>query len=155
MKKSIVITIKYGIILGIIIFFGIYIWLYNENKIENGINPKDCITNYSWDNDPNRLKLPEISENLTLIIDFKNGTRLEFKNITLTNYYTSAFDLLNECCEVRYKIYCWDQVAFYVTHINNVGIGWTYKVNGIMVNAACNLVGLDNNSIVIWEFVGS
>ncbi|MHA1339316.1 MAG: DUF4430 domain-containing protein [Promethearchaeota archaeon] len=152
MRKKTKIIIEIVISIMIIFIFGISIILYKNNGNTN--NPIDCNQNYSWHTDPNRLKLPEMAENLTLRVDFKNGTILEFTNVSLENHYTSVFDLLNKCCDIKYQIYCWNPVAIYVTYINNVGVGWTYKLNGVIVNLAANYVAVQNNSIVLWEFVG-
>jgi hypothetical protein len=114
----------------------------------------DCTVGYTWESDPNRLNFPETRTNLTLIVNYKNGTIEEYKEIDLNNHYTTVFDLVNKCCTIEYTIYCWSPISLFITRINNIGVGWIYKVNDYMTPSACNTVSPLDDSIIYWEFVG-
>lgn len=152
MKKKTKTAIESLITLGIIA--GVTIGIVINNLNTDPENP-DCRVGYSWDNDPNRLNFPETRTNLTLIVNYKNGTIDEFKEIDLNNHYTTVFDLVNTCCDIEYNIYCWAVPTIFITHINAIGVGWIYKVNDYMTPAGCNTVSPVDDSIIYWEFVGS
>jgi hypothetical protein len=120
----------------------------------------DSIRPYSWDTDPKRLEFPETVSNLTLIIYYgsSNGTTEEFQNITLTDHYTTVFDLINEYSIVEFRIY-WqnDNAVFYVSSINylkeTATEGWRYTINDQYALGA-NTISPANNSVVRWFFTG-
>jgi len=60
-------------------------------------------------------------ENITLIIDYSGvKTNEKFENINLTNYETTAYHLLLNCCEIVIIDYDW---GVYIKEINGVGVG--------------------------------
>lgn len=108
---------------------------------------------YSWATDPNRLTMPETRENLTLIVDYKNGTIDEFEDIDLFDHYTTCFDLLNKCCRIDYKTYNWQPKSFFIEEINGLSGDWVYEVNDESIPAAANVVSPPNDSVVFWEYI--
>ncbi|MBD3352042.1 MAG: hypothetical protein GF364_11200 [Candidatus Lokiarchaeota archaeon] len=121
------------------------ILLYNNNS--NGNNDH---SDYSWASDPNRLNMPEERSNLTLIIDFNNGTVLEFKDVDLDDHYTTEFDLVNSCCIIEYDIYWWTPVSFFISSINGLKGDWTFEVEGEYIPTGANTISPENNSISEW-----
>ena len=90
----------------VIIIASFFIFRPNNNGTEynndDAYNPDDA---YSWENDNRRLSYLDTVSNLTLQIDYGNGTIRELTNVTLTDHYTSAFDLLAKNAEIKYTIY--------------------------------------------------
>lgn len=147
-KSTIEFLITLGIIAGVIVGIGL-------NNLNTNPEGNDCRIGYDWGNDPNRLNFPESRTNLTLIVNYKNGTIEEYKEIDLNNHYTTVFDLVNLCCQIEYDIYCWAVPTIFITYINTIGIGWIYKINDYMTPSGCNTVSPPNDAIIYWEFVGS
>lgn len=117
-------------------------------------SPDETGDAYSWSTDPNRLSMPETKENLTLIVDYKNGTVDTFEKIDLNNHYTTVFDLVNKCCTINdYDIYNWDPKSFFINSINGRSGDWVYEVNDVSIPAASNVVSPANDSVVYWEYI--
>ncbi len=122
----------------ILIFFGFFIipmiQSSNNNKIEN------------------RSELLFEVTNITIIIDYSDVKDSEiFKNINLTNFKTTAFHALLNCCDVVAQDHGW---GIYVKQINGVGEGWIYTVNNeSLPNIPSNLFNLIDNDIVKWTHV--
>jgi hypothetical protein len=144
MKKRIKTIIESIIVCGVIAAVAVGITL----------NKNDCSAGYTWAEDPNRLIFPETRTNLTLIVNYDNGTTEEYKEIDLDDHYTTVFDLVNKCCWVEYDLYCQDVPTFFITTINDIGEGWIYKINDYLVPAGCNTISPTDDSIIYWEFVG-
>ena len=75
----------------------------------------------------------------------------------LTNYETSVFDALLNCCSVDYIPY--PNGAVYITGIddvkNNINIAnhyWLYYVNGGQPSVGCSFYYLQNNSLLTWNY---
>ncbi|MHA2288273.1 MAG: hypothetical protein ACXABG_05760 [Promethearchaeota archaeon] len=66
-------------------------------------------------------------ENITLFIDYSGEQTNElYENISLTNFQTTVYHLLLNCCEVSVQNY---GGYIYVNEINGVGTGWIYTIN--------------------------
>jgi hypothetical protein len=91
-------------------------------------------------------------DNITLIIDYSGAkTNEKFENVSLTNYQTTAYHLLLNCCEITIQKY---GVYIYVDGINGVGTGWIYTVNdGVPPMLPVNYYNLLDNDIVKWKYV--
>ena len=117
---------------------GLDFWQNTENE-DTEINPKDTVSNIS------------------LTVDYNNGTKKIKKNFTLTDGKITVFDALVKWCEVEYDEY--DSSGFYndyfVTSIDGKGEGWTYYVNEEYVGIASNKYDLSNGDTIEWRFVGS
>ncbi|MFX1496570.1 MAG: hypothetical protein ACFFBH_03495 [Promethearchaeota archaeon] len=86
--------------------------------------------------------------NITLMVDYGNGTIITVDNINLINHKTTAFDALNYSCEVIYKNY--GEMGYLVEAINGTYGNWLFYVNDEYVVAAANLYYLNNGDIVKW-----
>ena len=86
---SIVIVI---VVAGNIIYFG-------TDWLKPSINDN---SDYSWDTDENRLTFPESISNITLEIYYgeANGTTELYENISLSDHYTTIFDIMNLHCDI-------------------------------------------------------
>lgn len=65
--------------------------------------------------------------NLTLSIDYKNGTVDNFTDFSLDEGLTSVFHAVYKNCDIIYKIYA--NGDYYISNINGIDIGWIYYVN--------------------------
>ena len=85
-------------------------------------------------------------DNITLIIDYSGvKTNEKFENISLTNYQTTAYHLLLNCCEISIENY---GLQIYVKEINSV-TNWIYTVNNEpLSNIAANYYNLLDNDTV-------
>ncbi|MFX0012387.1 MAG: hypothetical protein ACFE9R_18890 [Candidatus Hermodarchaeota archaeon] len=91
-------------------------------------------------------------ENLTLFIDY-SGVKLNqlFENVSLTNFQTSVYHLLLNCCDISIKQYAG---FIYVNGINGVGTGWIYTVNdGTPPSIPSDYFYLLDNDTVKWKHV--
>ena len=91
-------------------------------------------------------------DNITLIIDYSGvKTNEKFENVSLTNYQTTVYHLLLNCCEITIQKY---GVYIYVDGINGVGTGWIYTVNdGVHPMLPVNYYNLLYNDIVKWKYI--
>ena len=91
-------------------------------------------------------------DNITLIIDYSGvKTNEKFENVSLTNYQTTVYHLLLNCCEISSQNY---GAYIYINGINGVGTGWIYTVNeGIPPMLAVNYYNLLDNDTVKWKYV--
>ena len=88
--------------------------------------------------------------NVTVIIDYSGVKNNElFENINLTNYKTTAYHALINCCSVVVQYY---GSGIYVEKINGVGV-WMYTVNEEYPNIASNYFNLMDNDTVKWKHV--
>ena len=90
-------------------------------------------------------------DNITLIIDYSGvKTNEKFENVSLTNYQTTVYHLLLNCCEIIIKNY---GLQIYIKEINSV-TSWIYTVNNEPPsNIAANYYNLLNNDTVKWKHV--
>jgi len=90
-------------------------------------------------------------DNITLIIDYSGvQTNEKFENVSLTNYQTTVYHLLLNCCEIIIKNY---GLQIYIKEINSV-TSWIYTVNNEPPsNIAANYYNLLNNDTVKWKHV--
>ncbi len=90
-------------------------------------------------------------DNITLIIDYSGvQTNEKFENVSLTNYQTTVYHLLLNCCEITIQNY---GLLIYVTEINSV-TNWIYTVNNDpLSNIAANYYNLLDNDTVKWKHV--
>jgi hypothetical protein len=149
---------------GIIIIASIVGFYILTNKTNNNQNQDETGTNNQtemceWDNDPFRLNYPQTVSNLTLIINYNNGTTISYSNCTLNNSYTSAFDLLRAYARVEF--YCQkfgQRNSFFVTSVDGraqdavEGRYWQYWVNGVYAQVASNVYVCQDNDVIEWRY---
>lgn len=91
--------------------------------------------------------------NISLSIDYSGEmTNDLFQNINLTNYKTTAYHVLLNCCDIQIRN---DPMGIYVKKINGVGEGWIYWINDDpLPNIPSNFFYLLDNDTVYWKYVG-
>ena len=89
-------------------------------------------------------------DNVTLVVNFKNGTMIERNNLFTNKVNATVFDLLDREFGVHYRIY---PNGYFVTSINGATGGYVYSVDGVSPGVASNLYPLANDSIIIWTKV--
>ncbi|MFW9876102.1 MAG: DUF4430 domain-containing protein [Candidatus Thorarchaeota archaeon] len=93
--------------------------------------------------------LPKVQD-ITLIIDYGNGTIKTLENLELTDYNTTAFDPLIKCCKVKYSDY--DEMGILVEEIDEIRGNWRYSVNGDFPGVSSNKYNLKNGDTVKWVY---
>jgi len=111
-------------------------------------NPESPINQDNGERDVKQYRV----ENITLIIDYSGIKPNEkFENINLTNYETTAYHILLNCCEIVILDYDW---GVYIKEINGVGVGWIYTINnGVPPSMPSNYFNLLDNDTVKWTHV--
>jgi hypothetical protein len=153
----------FGVIILVLVGFGAYFLftmdLNNGDPVYDNTDPNNTQNTYSWENDPRRLNFTPVVTNLTLQINFDNGTIITWTNITLTDRYTSVFDLIAGKASIKYKIFRFGESAyFYLTEINGLqenleqALYWQYWVNGVYTSVGANGFQLRDNDIVVWRY---
>lgn len=99
----------------------------------------------------NRENQVEVT-NITVVVDYSGVKENEiFLNINLTNYETTAYHALINCCSVIVQHYSW---GLYVKEINGVGTGWIYWINNDpLPNIPADKFNLKDNDTVNWKHV--
>jgi len=92
----------------------------------------------------------EIATDLTLIVDYGNGTIKTQENFDLTNYNTTAFDALVKWCEVKYKDF--GEMGVLVDNIDGIQGNWRYSINGDFPGVSSDKYNLKNGDIIKWVF---
>jgi hypothetical protein len=105
------------------------------------------LINYSINKIPQTLTTVE---NISLIIDYKNGTIKEYNNFTLEGGKTTAFDALDKWCDIEYEEFGWGII---VRVIDGVGGSWIYMVNSYSPGVGAAVYPLKDGDIVKWEQV--
>ncbi|MFX1364413.1 MAG: hypothetical protein ACFFCE_01025 [Promethearchaeota archaeon] len=102
-------------------------------------------------NDDNSEKQYEV-RNISVYIDYSGVKENEiFQNINLTNYKTTAYHAILNCCDIKFKDFGW---GIFVEKINGVGVGWIYWINDdAPPSMPCNYYYLVDNDIVNWKYV--
>ncbi len=141
------------------VFFFFNPTLNPKTEFDNADAYNDSIIEYSWLNDPRRLNQTEIVSNITLIVDFNNGTIETTLNITQEDSFTSIFDLIAFHNQIIYEMFTFGSShSFLITSINNLGNNeqetnyWQYWVNEEYAMVACNEYQLENNDTVTWIY---
>jgi hypothetical protein len=102
------------------------------------------LVNISLYKTPDKL---ETVENITLIVDYNNSTIKIRANFTLTEGKTTAFDALNQWCEIQYNDFGWGII---VRVIDGVGGNWLYFINGIAPGVGSDMYSLKDGDLVKW-----
>ncbi|TFF95554.1 MAG: DUF4430 domain-containing protein [Promethearchaeota archaeon] len=93
-------------------------------------------------------KLEKVQD-LTLVIDYGNGTISNYTNFELTNYETTAFDALNKSVSVQYTDY--GAQGYFIESINGAVGNWLYYINDNYVSVAANNYFLESGDIILFE----
>ena len=90
----------------------------------------------------------ETVEDITLIVDYNNTTIKTRANFTLSEGKTTAFDALNQWCEIQYAVY---GNQYFVIAIDGIGGNWLYFINGNLAGEGSNVYALNNGDLVEWR----
>jgi hypothetical protein len=86
-------------------------------------------------------------EDISLIVDYNNGTIKEHYNFTLDEGKTTAFDALDEWCDIEYQEYSWGII---VRVIDGVSGSWIYMVNNKSPGVGATMYPLSDGDLVKW-----
>ena len=71
--------------------------------------------------------------------------------MNLTNYETTVYHALLNCCDIKIKDYSW---GIFVEEINGIGVGWIYWINNdAPPTMPSNYFYLMDNDTVNWKYV--
>jgi len=90
----------------------------------------------------------ESVKEISLIVDYNNGSIKIRVNFTLDNGKTTAFDALDKWCDIRYMDYGWGII---VVEIDGVEGGWIYLVNDYSPNVGALVWSLNDGDEVKWQ----
>ena len=106
---------------------------------------------YSFSLEVEEINKPqEIATDLTLIIDYGNGTIKTQENFDLTNYNTTAFHALIKWCDVEYNEF--GEMGILVENIDGIQGNWRYSINGEFPGVSSNKYNLKNGDTVKWVY---
>jgi hypothetical protein len=89
-------------------------------------------------------------ENISLTVNFNNGTIKTRTNFTLDNSKTTAFDALEKWCNIRYEDFGWGII---VREIDGISGNWIYTINSFSPSVGASAYTLKNGDSVGWELV--
>lgn len=90
-------------------------------------------------------------ENISLIVDYNNGTIKGHYNFTLDGGKTTVFDALDKWCKVEYQE---SSLGIFVTAIDGIRGSWIYLVNGYSPEFGSKVYALKDGDLVKWLRVG-
>lgn len=130
-------------ILGISSFTGLLLF--------NFIILPNFVSNVTQINNNRELQFEVV--NISVSIDYSGEMANDiFQNLNLTNYKTTAYHALLNCCDIQIKNY---PSGIFVKKINGVGEGWIYWINDDpLPNIPSNFLYLLDNDTVYWKYVG-
>ena len=92
----------------------------------------------------------EVVEDITLSVDFGDGSVKTWKDFTLTEGKTTVLDALEKYCDVKYEDYGW---GILVTEIDGVEGDWVYEVNGEQPGHGADRHYLRDGDTIEWSLV--
>ena len=98
-------------------------------------------------------KKPESLESvndISLSVDYNNGTVKARLNFTLDSGKTTALDALDKWCEIDYDDFGWGII---VREIDNVRGNWIYKINGFSPSVGASVYTLISGDLIEWQLV--
>ncbi len=102
------------------------------------------------------LEVAEVNEplkevhDITLIVDYGNGTIKTHENFELIKYNTTAFHALIKWCEIQYNNY--GEMGILVEQIDGIKGNWRYSINGDFPGVSSNKYNLKNGDTVKWVY---
>jgi hypothetical protein len=91
----------------------------------------------------------ETVQNISLTIDYGNGTLYNQENFRLTNYKTSAFDAVNTWADVQFTDY--GAQGYLIESIDGIEGNWLYYVNEEYISVAANKYYLQDGDQIRFE----
>ena len=148
---------------GALMSFGLLIWKKDTKMLKHlftGIFGALCFSslivyNYwlttglaSTDEDSEKELLERV-EDITLIVDFGDGTIKNWEEFTLSGGRTTVLDALDKYCDIKYDDYGWGII---VTEIDGVEGDWLYEVNDEYPSHGADRHYLRDGDTIRWEF---
>ncbi|MFW9969654.1 MAG: DUF4430 domain-containing protein [Candidatus Odinarchaeota archaeon] len=104
------------------------------------------IANFSLYSNPNTSSKESVN-NISLIVDYNNGTIKNHENFTLNNWKITAFDALDKWCDIKTIDYVW---GVFVSDIDGVSGNWIYMVNNNTPYVSAQNYQLNDGDEVKW-----
>ena len=92
----------------------------------------------------------ESVEDISLFVDYNNGTIKTRTNFTLDNGKTTAFDALEKWCIIRYVE---SPQGIFVTEIDGVSGSWIYTINNFFAGVGAAAYPLESGDVVTWKHI--
>ncbi|KKK46125.1 hypothetical protein LCGC14_0815040 [marine sediment metagenome] len=92
----------------------------------------------------------KVARNLTLIVDYGNGTIKTEGNFELTDYNTTAFDALAKWCNVEYSDF--GGMGILVEDIDGIKGNWRYSIDDDFPGVSSDKYNLKDGNIIKWVF---
>ena len=89
-------------------------------------------------------------EDISLFVDYNNGTIKTRTNFTLDNGKTTAFDALEKWCIIRYVVF---PNGIFVTEIDGVSGRWIYTINNFFAGVGAAAYPLESGDVVTWKHI--
>jgi len=89
-------------------------------------------------------------EDISLVVDYNNGTIKTRTNFTLDNGKTTALDALEKWCIIRYDDFGWGII---VREIDGVSGSWIYMINSFSPNVGSSAYPLESGDNVTWKHI--
>ena len=86
-------------------------------------------------------------EDISLFVDYNNGTIKTRTNFTLDNGKTTALDALEKWCIIRYDDFGWGII---VREIDGVSGSWIYTINNFFAEVGASVYPLESGDLVTW-----
>ena len=99
---------------------------------------------------PETLETLESVEDISLFVDYNNGTIKTRTNFTLDNGKTTAFDALEKWCIIIYDDFGWGII---VRAIDGVSGSWIYMINSFSPSVGASVYPLKSGDLVTWEHI--
>ncbi len=93
--------------------------------------------------------LREVQE-ITLIVDYANGTIRTWEDFELSDYNTTAFDALKKWCDIEYTDY--GDMGILVESVDHIRGNWRYSINDEFPGVSANKYNLQNGDTIKWIF---
>jgi len=87
-------------------------------------------------------------EDISLFVDYNNGTIKTRTNFTLDNGKTTALDALEKWCDVSTTDFIW---GIFVSKIDGVSGDWIYMVNSFSPSVGASAYPLESGDNVTWK----
>ena len=92
----------------------------------------------------------ESVEDISLFVDYNNGTIKTRTNFSLDNSKTTALDALEKWCIIRYEDFGWGII---VREIDGVSGNWIYIINSFSPSVGASAYPLESGDLVTWKHV--
>lgn len=89
-------------------------------------------------------------EDISLFVDYNNGTIKTRTNFTLDNGKTTALDALEKWCIIRYEV---SVRGILVTEIDGVSGDWIYTINNFFAGVGAAAYPLESGDVVTWKHI--